>query len=487
MQEGLTYDDILIVPNYSEVLPTETNLETKFSRNIPLKIPISSSPMDTVTEHQMAIALALEGGIGIIHKNLSPKEQADEVKKVKRFENGFIKEPLTVGPDETIEKVHQIYQDLGYKKIPVVNEKNILLGIITEFYYDWPKDKDTKVAKLMKPINELIVAKDGITLKNANQIIKKEKLAVLCIVDKNGKLRSIVTHKDLEKNREYPNANKDSGKSLLVGAAISTGDEMFERALLLEKAGVDVIVVDTAHGHSKNVIDMVKKIKTNKTFQNVDVVAGNVATKEAVKDLANAGADGIKVGIGPGSICTTRIIAGIGVPQITALMESVKGLPKNNPPSIIADGGISYSGDIVKAIAVGADCVMLGGLLAGSEEAPGETLFINGRMFKSYRGMGSLSAMKAGSKDRYGQGKVKEVNKFVPEGIEGRIPYRGPVNKNIYQLIGGLRSGMGYIGAENIKELKQKVKIIKMTGAGQNESHPHNIIITEDAPNYKRK
>ena len=487
MIEALTYDDILLTPRYSEILPAQAKLETKFSRNVPLKIPISSSPMDTVTEHKMAIAMALEGGIGIIHKNLSPEEQAEEVKIVKRFENGFIPDPVVVSPTDTVDKIHQITEEKGYKKIPVVDEKGILLGIITEFYYSWPHDKGKKISQIMKPTKELTLAKSGITLSSANKIIREKKLSVLCVVDKIGKLKSIVTRKDLEKNRQFPNSNKDRNKHLFVGAAVSVGKEMIDRARLLGQAGVDVIVIDTAHGHSKGVIQMVKTLKKDSLLQNVDIVAGNVATKEGVQDLIKAGADGVKIGIGPGSICTTRVVAGIGVPQITAIMEAVKGKARKKTIPLIADGGIKYSGDIVKALAMGADSVMLGGLLAGAEESPGETIFANGRMFKSYRGMGSLSAMKKGSKDRYGQADVSKEEKLVPEGIEGRIAYRGPVEKTLYQLVGGLRAGMGYLGAKTITQLKIKAKPVKITGAGFVESHPHDITITEDAPNYNRK
>ncbi len=486
MQEALTYDDILLTPRYSEIIPAETNLETKFSRNIPLKMPIVSSPMDTVTEHRMAIAMALEGGLGIIHKNLTPAEQANEVSIVKRFENGFIVDPVVVSPETTIDDIHKIEQEKGYKKIPVVDTKGLLVGIITEFYYSWPHDQGKKAKDVMKPVEKLTIAEKGITLTDANKIIRQKKLSVLCVIDQNGKLNSIVTRKDIEKNKRYPNANKTIEKKLFVGAAIGVGADAMERAELLAKAGVDVIVVDTAHGHSKGVIEMVKKIKTNEITKRVDVVAGNVATEDGVRDLIAAGADGVKIGIGPGSICTTRVVAGIGVPQITAILEGVKGKDKNKDIALIADGGIKHSGDITKALAMGAQCVMLGGLLAGAEESPGETLFIGGRMFKSYRGMGSLGAMEKGSKDRYGQADIKDAQKFVPEGIEGRTAYRGPVDKTLYQLIGGLRAGMGYLGAETIIQLAEKARPVKITAAGFVESHPHDVTITEDAPNYKR-
>jgi IMP dehydrogenase len=484
MQEALTYDDLLMVPQYSEVLPAQVNVESKFSRNISLKIPIVSSPMDTVTEHRMAIAIALEGGLGIIHKNLTIERQAEEVRLVKRFENGFVVDPVTVGPEATIEDIRKIDEEKGYKKIPVVDEKGKLMGIITELYYSWPDDRRKKVVEVMKPVERLVTIGEKASLKEANKVIRDKKLLVLCVIDKNGILKSIVTRKDMEKNQNYPNANKDKNKRLIVGAAIGVGGDSLVRAEALAAAGVDVLVVDTAHGHSKGVIEMVKILKKDKKFKGVDVVAGNVATKKAVEDLITAGADGVKIGIGPGSICTTRVVAGIGVPQATAIMEAVRGKTKQKKVALIADGGIKYSGDISKALGLGADCVMLGGLLAGAEESPGETEFVGGRMYKTYRGMGSLGAMSKGSKDRYGQGEVTDSGKFVPEGIEGRTAYRGPLDKILYQLIGGLRAGMGYVGAQNILELQKKAQFVKITSAGFVESHPHDVTITKDAPNY---
>ena len=483
MQESLTFDDVLLVPQYSEILPKDTNTESKFSRNIPLKSPIVSSPMDTVTEHRMAIAMALEGGIGIIHKNLSPEKQAEEVSLVKRFENGFVHSPVTVSPYDTIDLVHSISVEKGYRKIPVVDSNAKLLGLITEVDYFWPNDRALLARDVMTKIEDLVIASSDISLLKANNIIIKEKLSILCLVDKNGRLVSIVTRKDLEKNNEFPRANKDSHKRLYVGAAIGVGEESIERARILASAGVDVLVVDTAHGHSKGVISMVKALKKDGQIKGVDVVAGNVATKEAVSALIDAGVDGIKIGIGPGSICTTRVVAGIGVPQLSAVMESAKG-KGNKGVAIIADGGIKYSGDVVKALAAGADSVMIGSLLAGAEESPGATEFVGGKMYKTYRGMGSLGAMSKGSKDRYGQADIKDADKFVPEGIEGKTPYRGPVDKIIYQLIGGLRSGMGYIGAKTIKDLHGKAKFVKISSAGLKESHPHDVIITKEAPNY---
>jgi len=484
IRDGLTYDDILLEPQYSEILPAEVNTGSRFSRNIKLKIPISSSSMDTVTEHKMAIALALEGGIGIIHKNLSIDDEAREVELVKRFESGFLNDPAVVGPDATVDDIHNIYLEKGYKKIPVADRSGKLLGLVTELDYFWPNDKDKKAHEVMIPLSSLTVATDNISLDGANKIIWTKRLYVLCVVDKEGKLKAIVTRKDLEKNKNFPNSNKDSGKRLIVGAGVGVGSDMLARAGALADAGADVLVIDTAHGHSRGVIEAIKKLRKDKIFKNVDIVAGNIATREGAKALISAGADGIKVGVGPGSICTTRIIAGIGVPQATAVMEAVAGRGSKKEIPIIADGGIKYSGDIVKALALGADAVMIGGLLAGSEEAPGTTEFYNGRMYKIYRGMGSVAAMAQGSKDRYGQAEVMEHQKLVPEGIEGRMPYRGPAEKIIYQLAGGIRSGMGYNGARTIAELQKKAKAIKITPAGLKESHPHDVTITKEAPNY---
>ncbi|MFA6170956.1 MAG: IMP dehydrogenase [Patescibacteria group bacterium] len=484
LKDGLTYDDILLEPQYSTVLPAETLTGSRFSRNIKLKIPISSAPMDTVTEHRMAIALALEGGIGIIHKNLSIAEQAHEVELVKRFESGFLFDPATIGPDATVDEIHGIYLDKGYKKIPVVDANGKLLGLVTELDYLWPNDKNKKVKDVMIPVSNLTTVLDTASLDEANNIIWAKRLYVLCVTDKSGKLKAIVTRKDLEKNKNFPNANKDSNKHLIVGAGLGVGKDMLERASALAQAGADVLVVDTAHGHSIGVIEAVKKLKKEKGLKNIDIVAGNIATREGAKALIAAGADGVKVGVGPGSICTTRVIAGIGVPQVTAIIEAAAGRGGKKEIPIIADGGIKYSGDIVKALAVGADAVMVGGMLAGAEEAPGATEFFNGRMYKVYRGMGSLAAMTKGSKDRYGQADVMDTGKFVPEGIEGRMPYRGPVEKIIYQLVGGIRSGLGYNGAKTIAELQKKAKAVKITAAGLKESHPHDVHITKEAPNY---
>lgn len=484
MQEALTYDDVLLVPQYSDILPKDTIVSSKFSKNISLKIPIVSSPMDTVTEHRMAIAMALEGGLGIIHKNLSPEEQAREVRIVKRHENGFIYEPVTLRLGHTVGDVHKIFNETGYKKFPVVDEKNALLGLVTELDFVWPQDKDKKVSQIMTPRDQLIIVEQGVDLNEANRIISEKKLSILCVIDRAGKLDSIVTRRDLEKNQEFPLANKDVNKHLYVGAALGVGADMLNRAHLLAEAGVDVFVLDSAHGHSAGIINAIKVLKGDEKTKKIDVVAGNVATKEGVIDLIKAGADGVKVGIGPGSICTTRIVAGIGVPQITAIIDSYEGLRGVDDIPLIADGGIKYSGDIVKALAAGAKSVMLGGLLAGAEESPGTSEYVDGRMYKTYRGMGSLAAMARGSKDRYGQAETTENGKFVPEGIEGRIPYRGPVSKIVYQLAGGLRAGLGYNGAKDIKDLQKKAKFIKITTAGNRESHPHDVHISKEAPNY---
>lgn len=483
MREALTFDDILLPPHYSEILPTDVNPAGKFSRNIPLKIPIISSPMDTVTEHEMAISMALQGGLGIIHKNLSIKQQAEEIRLVKRFENGFVQNPITVSPKDTVKTLHQIAIKKGYKKIPVTDQTGQLLGLVTELDYFFPEDCNKTAETIMKPVKNLVLAQDGISLEKANQIIKEKRLNVLCVVDKSGKLTAIVTRRDLEKNNNYPLATKDIHKRLRVGGAIGVSVDLMERAQALANAGADVLVLDSAHGHSKGIIDALKKLKTATATKHIDIVAGNIATAQGAIDLIKADADGIKVGIGPGSICTTRIVAGVGVPQISAIMEAVKGRGKRTVP-IIADGGIKHSGDITKALAVGGDSVMLGSLLAGTEESPGETLLIGGKMYKTYRGMGSLGAMQNGSKDRYGQTNIKDNGKFVPEGIEGRTLYRGPVEKTIYQLVGGLKSGMGYLGAKDLATLKKNAHPIKITGAGKDESHPHDIVITKDAPNY---
>lgn len=485
MQEALTYDDVTLVPQYSEILPGEAILETKLSRNLKLRLPFVSAPMDTVTEHRLAIALALEGGIGIIHKNSGIEKQCAEVRLVKRFENGFVLDPATVAPDDRIDAVYEIRTTRGYKKVPVVDKRGRLVGLITRLDYYWPEDKGKKVKNLMTPVAKLTIAKSGITLDAANRIIHQRKLSILPVIDKTGQLVALVTRKDLEKNVNFPRANKDEHKRLRVGGAVGVGQEGLRRAVELVRAGVDVLVVDTAHGHSAGVIATVKLLKKDKNTGHLDVIAGNIATAAAARDLIAAGADAVKVGMGPGSICTTRIVSGTGIPQITAIMDVLSGQGKGKPVPIIADGGVRYSGDIVKALAAGADCVMMGGLFAGAEESPGETEYYGGRVYKVYRGMGSLGAMKKGAAERYGQAQIHEETKLVPEGIEGRILYRGPADKIIYQLAGGLRSGMGYLGAKTIAELRKKAVFMRVTSAGGRESHPHDIEITKQAPNYQ--
>ncbi len=484
LQETLTFDDVLLVPQASDLLPKDTLLGTELTSSIKLQLPFLSAPMDTVTEHKMAIAMALAGGMGIIHKNLSIDEQARQVQLVKRFENGFIENPVTIKPEDKISVVQKLRTEMGYKKIPVVDNKGVLVGLISDVDYFAPDDNELMVKFRMQPVTELIVGKIGMRLEEANSMIRKNKLKTLCIVDANGKLMSIVTRKDMEKNEQYPDAAKNTAKQLRVGAAVGVGDAGFERAEALIKAGVDALVVDTAHGHSSGVIAAVKRLR--KAYKDLSIIAGNIATSTAALALAEAGADAVKVGIGPGSICTTRIIAGVGVPQLSAVLDVAEGLKKlKKRPLIIADGGIKNSGDIVKALAAGANTVMMGNMFAGTDESPGRVEYIDGRMFKVYRGMGSMEAMELGSKDRYGQAEVKEKIKFVPEGVSGRVAYKGAVDRILYQLAGGLRSGMGYVGVKTIKELHDKAVLVKITNAGLKESHPHDLREMRSAPNYK--
>lgn len=482
-EETLTFDDVLLVPQKSDVLPKDAMLETMLTREIKLNAPFLSAPMDTVTEHKMAIALALSGGMGIIHKNLSIEAQVAEVVRVKRFKNSFIQDPVTVGPDDLISAVVQIREIHGYKKVPVVDKNGTLLGLISDVDYFASEDKDVQVKTLMRPVKELVVAKTGITLPEANTLLRKHRVRILCVVDKKGKLASMVARRDIEKNDQYPDAVKNTQKQLRVGAAVGVGAAGMERACELIAAGADVIVVDTAHGHSKGVIDAVKQLK--KMYKEQQVIAGNIATGEAALELIAAGADAIKVGIGPGSICTTRIVAGIGVPQLSAVLEVVSAVKKSRRSvPVIADGGIKSSGDAVKALAAGASTVMMGNMFAGTDESPGRVEFIGGRMYKSYRGMGSLEAMERGSKDRYGQTEIEEKKKLVPEGVSGRVPYKGSVSHILYQLSGGLRSGMGYCGVTHIHELQKKARFIRITNAGLKESHPHDLGQVDAAPNY---
>ncbi len=479
---ALTYDDVLIVPNYSEVLPTDVELKTRFSKNIAMNIPIASSAMDTVTESRTAIVMAQEGGIGIIHKNLTPEEQAFEVEKVKKYESGMIIDPFTVNPDQKISDLFELMKKYKISGFPVVDHDKKLVGIITNRDLRFVSDHSKKVKDVMTSQN-LITAPEGTSFTKAKEILQEHRVEKLPVITPEGKLCGLITIKDIEKTIAYPNSNKDKFGRLRVGAACGVSEKEIKRVEALIRAQVDVIVIDTAHGHSKGVIEMVKTIK--KMNSKVDVVAGNVATAKACEDLIAAGVDGIKVGIGPGSICTTRIIAGIGVPQMQAIFDCRKICDKADIP-FIADGGIKYSGDIVKALAGGASCVMIGSLFAGTDEAPGEMVLYQGRAYKMYRGMGSLGAMEKGSKDRYGQSAVEEVSKLVPEGIEGQVPYRGSLATNLFHLVGGIRSGMGYVGAPTMKELRENAKFIKITAASLKESHPHDVIITKEAPNYRQ-
>ncbi len=479
VKEALTFDDVLLVPNYSEVLPTQVDVKTKLTKKITLNIPIMSAAMDTVTEAELAIAIAREGGIGIIHKNMSIEEQAEEVDRVKRSESGMIVKPVTVSPNQTISEAEALMRKYKISGLPVVDESGKLLGIITNRDIRFVKDFSKKISDVMTREN-LITVPVGTTLEEAKEILHKHKIEKLPVVDENGYLKGLITIKDIEKREKYPNACKDELGRLRVGAAIGVGPEAIRRAEALIEAGADVIVVDTAHGHSKGVLETVEKLKGH--FPDVDVIAGNVATPEATEALIKAGADAVKVGIGPGSICTTRIVAGVGVPQLTAVAQCAEVADKYDI-SIIADGGIKFSGDIAKAIGAGARVVMIGSLFAGTKEAPGEVILYQGRSYKVYRGMGSLGAMKKGSKDRYFQSEVEE-KKLVPEGIEGMVPYRGPLADTIHQLVGGLRAGMGYCGAANIEEMRKKARFVKITSAGLKESHVHDVIITKEAPNY---
>ena len=478
---GLTFDDVLLLPQYSEVLPHEVDISTYITKKIKLNIPILSAAMDTVTDYRLAKAIAREGGIGIIHRNMSIEEQAEQVSRVKRSEMGMILEPVTVSPETTVREALDLMAQYKISGLPVVDSEGKVVGIITnrDIRYVEVTNYDKPVKLFMTPRERLITAAPGITLEEAKEIFRKHKVEKLPIVDAEGKLRGLITIKDLEKREKYPNAAKDEFGRLLVGAAVGTAPETLDRVAALVDAGVDLIVVDTAHGHSKRVLDTVKEIK--KHFPELQVMAGNIATKEGTQALIDAGADAIKVGVGPGSICTTRVVAGVGVPQITAIMWAAEVAREYGVP-VIADGGIRFSGDIVKALAAGANAVMLGNLLAGTEEAPGEVVYYQGRAYKVYRGMGSLGAMMSRrSADRYGQEKLE---KFVPEGIEGRVPYKGKLSDVIYQLVGGLRSGMGYIGASNIKELQERAKFVRITWAGFKESHAHDVQITKEAPNY---
>lgn len=479
--EGLTYDDVLLVPAHSTVLPRETDLTTRFSRNISLKIPIVSAAMDTVTDAKMAIAMAQEGGIGVIHKNMSIEKQAIEVRKVKRAENGMIIDPITLHKEAIVQDALNIMAEFGIGGIPVVDKEQKLVGIVTNRDLRFERDLTKPIAIAMTSKN-LITSSEFTNFEEAADILQQHRIEKLPVVNKDNKLVGLITYKDIIKIKAHPNSCKDASGRLRVAAAVGIASDTLKRVEALVAAGVDAIIVDTAHGHSQGVIDMVRTVKEN--YPQIDLVAGNIATAAAAKDLVAAGADGIKVGIGPGSICTTRIIAGVGVPQLTAVYEVAKVLRGTDIP-VIADGGIRYTGDIVKAIAAGADTIMAGSLFAGVDEAPGEAIIYDGRKFKSYRGMGSVEAMKQGSKDRYFQDAEDDIKKLVPEGIVGRVAYKGSLNEVITQLVGGLRAGMGYTGSHTISDL-QRAQFIQITAAGVAESHPHDITITREAPNYSR-
>ncbi|MEM1137400.1 MAG: IMP dehydrogenase [Bacteroidota bacterium] len=482
LYEALTYDDVLLLPAYSEILPRDTITSTNLTKNIKLNIPLVSAAMDTVTEAELAIAIALEGGMGFIHKNMTIENQSKQVRRVKRSQSGMILDPITLHPDQTLGEANQLMREFKIGGIPVIEKEQKLIGILTNRDLRFQKDLHKKVSAIMTKEN-LITAPEGIGLEKAEDILQEYKIEKLPIVDDKYRLIGLITYKDILKNRDRPNACKDEFGRLRVGAAVGVTRDMMERIYALKQAGVDVVGIDTAHGHSKGVIEALKQVKSE--FSDLEVLVGNVATAEGAKALADAGADGVKVGVGPGSICTTRVIAGVGVPQLSAVFSAAEGLKGTGVP-FVADGGIRFSGDIVKAIAGGASCIMIGSLLAGTEEAPGEMIIFEGRKFKSYRGMGSVEAMEQGSKDRYFQDAEDDIKKLVPEGISGRVPYKGKVGEVIYQLIGGLKAGMGYCGAGDISQLQQ-ANFAKITAAGVRESHPHDIFITREAPNYSRR
>lgn len=481
-KEGLTFDDVLLVPAYSEVLPKDVSLKTKFSRNITLNIPIISAAMDTVTESSMAIAMAQQGGIGVIHKNMPIEDQALEVRKVKRSESGMILDPLTLSEKCLVQDALELMKEHKIGGIPVVDENKTLKGIVTNRDLRFEKNVSRPITEVMTSTN-IVTTSDGANLSKAEEILQENKIEKLPVVDENNRLIGLITYRDIIKVRIHPNSNKDKYGRLRVAAAVGVTHDTIDRVSALVDAGVDAVVIDTAHGHSQGVVDKLKEVKTK--FPELDVVVGNIATAEAAKYLIEAGADAIKVGIGPGSICTTRIIAGVGVPQLTAINDVAAEIEGTGVP-VIADGGIRYTGDMVKAIAAGADTIMIGSMLAGTEESPGETTIYEGRKYKSYRGMGSLEAMQKGSKDRYFQADESDVKKLVPEGISGRVPYKGQLIEVVYQIVGGLRAGMGYCGAPTISKLKG-AKFTRITNAGMRESHPHDITITREAPNYSIK
>ncbi|WP_026450752.1 IMP dehydrogenase [Aequorivita capsosiphonis] len=480
--EGLTYDDVLLVPAYSEVLPREVSITTKFSRNITLNVPIVSAAMDTVTESAMAIAIAREGGIGVLHKNMSIEQQAAEVRKVKRAESGMIIDPVTLHKENTVGDAQKTMREYSIGGIPITDQEGRLIGIVTNRDLRFEKDLKRPLLEVMTQENLVTVAQ-GTSLKQAEIILQKNKIEKLPVVDDHGKLLGLITFRDITKLTQKPSANKDQYGRLRVAAALGVTADAVERAEALVNAQIDAVIIDTAHGHTRGVVEVLKQVKER--FPELDVIVGNIATAEAAKYLVEAGADAVKVGIGPGSICTTRVVAGVGFPQFSAVLEVAAALKGTGVP-VIADGGIRYTGDIPKAIAAGADCVMLGSLLAGTKESPGETIIYEGRKYKAYRGMGSVEAMKQGSKDRYFQDVEDDIKKLVPEGIVGRVPYKGELLESMTQFIGGLRAGMGYCGAKNIETLKENGKFVKITFSGIAESHPHDVTITKESPNYSR-
>ncbi|HWV56606.1 MAG TPA: IMP dehydrogenase [Longimicrobiales bacterium] len=477
--EALTFDDVLLVPQHSRVHPADTDIRTRLTRGIELPIPLVSAAMDTVTESRMAIAMARNGGIGIIHKNMSIDRQVAEVDRVKRSESGMILNPITLTPDRPIRAAHQLMEEFSISGVPLVDENGRLVGIITNRDLQFERELDRPISEVMTR-EGLVTAPVGTSLDEAERILHEHRIEKLPVVDEEGRLRGLITVKDIIKRRQYPNACKDDHGRLRVGAAIGTSQAELTRARELLAVGCDVLVIDTAHGHSEGVLKSLER--TREAFPDAQIIAGNVATFDGARALVERGADAVKVGVGPGSICTTRVVTGVGVPQLTAVMEAVRGVDGAVP--VIADGGIRYSGDIVKAIAAGAHAVMMGSILGGTEESPGESFLLEGRRYKTIRGMGSLSAMEEGSADRYFQGEVESARKFVPEGIEGRVPYKGPVNDVLYQLVGGLRSGMGYCGCATVDELRTRTRFVRISGGGLRESHPHDVTITREAPNY---
>ncbi|MBK5193346.1 MAG: IMP dehydrogenase [Flavobacteriaceae bacterium] len=480
--EGLTYDDVLLIPAYSDILPREVSIRSRFTKNIPINVPIVSAAMDTVTESKMAIAIAREGGIGVLHKNMSIEAQALKVRKVKRAESGMIIDPITLPITATVNDAKRNMQEHSIGGIPIIDNKGKLLGIVTNRDLRFEKDSDRPISEVMTSKN-LVTVSEGTSLEEAEDILQQYKIEKLPVVNSEKKLVGLITFRDITKLTQKPVANKDSYGRLRVAAALGVTSDIVERAAALVNAGVDAVVIDTAHGHTKGVVDVLKKIKAK--FPDLEVVVGNIATGEAARYLVDAGADAVKVGIGPGSICTTRVVAGVGFPQFSAVLEVAAAIKGSGIP-VIADGGIRYTGDIPKAIAAGADCVMLGSLLAGTKESPGETIIFEGRKFKSYRGMGSIEAMQQGSKDRYFQDVEDDIKKLVPEGIVGRVPYKGDLEESINQFVGGLRAGMGYCGAKDIAGLQDKGRFIKITASGIHESHPHDVTITNESPNYSR-